>query len=146
MGETHLISWTRRCIVAITQHKGRGKRSFVALCCVCVFARVLQPAVKAGLFFSFTSESESGNNGRWDVFHVPSHFQSFHKPPSFTAANARGVFYRWTVGPLLRPQVLSRCHGFAGGFVCNEAPAFSCLFPRKKRGYKKKGQDKIIFP
>lgn len=36
MGETHLISWTRRCIVAITPHKGRGRRSFVARCCVCV--------------------------------------------------------------------------------------------------------------
>lgn len=53
MGETHLISWTRRCIVAITRHKGRGRRSFVALLCVC-FARLLQPGVKAGLFFSFS--------------------------------------------------------------------------------------------
>lgn len=58
-----------------------------ALLCVC-FARLLQPGVKAGLFFFFYSESESGNNGRWDVFHAPGHFQPFHKPPSFTAGNA----------------------------------------------------------
>lgn len=60
------------------QRKGKAQLCS-ALLCVC-FARLLQPGVKAVLFFfsPFTAESESGNNGRRDVFHAPSHFQSFH--------------------------------------------------------------------
>jgi len=34
MGKTHLISWTRRCIVAITEHKGTGRYGSVMCCCV----------------------------------------------------------------------------------------------------------------